>query len=193
MNNKKSVTLEIVQDTDPQNPRTEWDNLGTILYTSSRYKLGDKRVSSGEIEEIVDDPEMICLPVYAYIHGGIALSCGGFSCSWDSGQSGIIYISKERVREEFGDKPIEFVHNVLEAEIKTFGQYLSGEVYGYVVRDGDGALLDSCYGYFGYDTAKVEGEEIHAYWTRKLEQDRADFFASLWSCDKARTRRLTHQ
>jgi hypothetical protein len=167
-----SVKLEIVTDDDPQNPRKEYDNFGTILYTSSRYTLGDKQVSGEEIEEIVNDPEMISLPVYAYIHGGIALSCGGFSCPWDSGQCGIIYISRERAREEFGEKPLEFLHNLLESEIKTFGQYLSGEVYGYVVTRGDGEQLDSCFGYYGREDAETDGKSTAAYWAKKLSEER---------------------
>ena len=169
-----SVSLEIVIDDDPEksHPRKDYDNLGTILYTSSRYILGDKRVSGEEIEEIVNDPEMISLPVYAYIHGGIALSCGSFGCQWDSGQCGIIYISRERAREELGEKPTEFLHNLLESEIKTFGQYLSGEVYGYVVTRGDGEQLDSCFGYYGREDAETDGKSTLAYWAKKLSEER---------------------
>ena len=38
----KNITLRIVQDIDPQNPRTEWDNLGKMFCWHSRYDLGDK-------------------------------------------------------------------------------------------------------------------------------------------------------
>ena len=167
-----TASLEIVIDDDAQNPRTDHYNLGTILYTSSRYALGDKQVSHEKIEAIASDPEMICLPVYAYIHGGIALSCGPFGCSWDSGQCGIIYISKRCAREEFGDKPIDFVHNVLKSEIETFAQYLSGEVYGYIVRRGDGDQLDSCFGFYGRECAVEEGKSSIAYWLKELADNR---------------------
>ena len=37
----KKFELEVVQDTDPESPRT-WDNLGTMVCFHKRYELGDK-------------------------------------------------------------------------------------------------------------------------------------------------------
>ena len=100
-------TVRIVSDDDPLNPRTDWDNLGTITYREgSRYILGDKATTTEEMEEIAARRDVICLPVYAYIHSGIALNTTGFHCPWDSGQSGIIYVEREKVRKEWGKKRI---------------------------------------------------------------------------------------
>ena len=38
----KKYELKIEQDTDPMNPRTDWDNLGTMVCFHNRYDLGDK-------------------------------------------------------------------------------------------------------------------------------------------------------
>lgn len=38
----KNHTIEILQDTDPMNPRTDYDNLGLIYAAHRRYNLGDK-------------------------------------------------------------------------------------------------------------------------------------------------------
>ncbi len=35
------MKYEIVRDDNPQNPRTEYENVGTILCTSTRYLLGE--------------------------------------------------------------------------------------------------------------------------------------------------------
>ena len=99
------VNLEIVMDNDPISPREDC-NLGTMLYASSRYNLGDKQVSWEEINKIEKDIDNIVVPVYAYIHSGIVLNTFGFSCPWDSGKCGIIYISKQQVREHFNVKRI---------------------------------------------------------------------------------------
>ena len=42
------------------------------------------------------------LPLYLYDHSGITMNTGGFSCSWDSGQMGWIYATKEDIQKEYG-------------------------------------------------------------------------------------------
>lgn len=165
------MNYEIVQDFDPINPR-EHDCLGTILYISSRYCLGDKRVSSEELEEIMNSSENIVLPVYAYIHSGISLNTSGFSCSWDSGQSGCIYVSKTKAREYFGVKRItaRVLNKIIEAlksEVDEFNKFINGEVYGYILRDDDGGEIDSCFGFIGEDVAKEEAEAALKYFNDK--------------------------
>jgi hypothetical protein len=45
---------------------------------------------------------------------------------------------------------------VLAGEVKTFDQYLRGDVYGYVVTDPDGNEVDSCWGLYGIEDAEQE-------------------------------------
>lgn len=158
------MKYEILVDDDPVHPRKDWDNLGTILYVSSRYILGDERVSGEEIEQKMKDSSVIALPVYAYIHGGVTLNTGGFSCAWDSGQSGCIYISKEKVREEFKVKRIspklyKRVVEILKSEIKLYSQYLEGDIFGYRIFDDQGEEIDSCWGLFGREAAQEAAQE----------------------------------
>jgi len=165
-------TLEIVTDNDPVSPR-EWDNLGTIYYSSSRYTLGDKRVSKDEIEAMMADKEMIYLPVYAYIHSGIVMNTSGFSCPWDSGMSGIIAVSKDKVREFFKVKRItkailDKVNSRLKGEVETYSQYLNGEVYCYLIKDDSGDIVDSCGGFYSEEEAQSEGNT-----SLKLYQNKA--------------------
>lgn len=164
-------SLKIVADTDPFSPR-EWDNLGTIYYSSRHYTLGDKCVSKDEIEAIMADKEMIYLPVYAYIHSGIVMNTTGFSCPWDSGMSGIIAVSKDKVRKEFNTKRItkailDKVNSALKGEVEIYSQYLGGEVYGYQIEDKTGDIVDSCYGFYSEDEAKSEGEASLKFYQNK--------------------------
>lgn len=164
-------SVEIVNDDDPISPR-EWDNLGTILYGSSRYVLGDKQVSFQEMQEIEKDKNNIVLPVYAYIHSGIMLNTTGFSCPWDSGQSGIIYVSKQKVKDQLKVKRItasvrQKVLNILRAEVDIYSQYTSGEVYGYRILDENGDVVDSCYGFLSYKEAEEQGNESINYLSTK--------------------------
>jgi hypothetical protein len=203
-------TIEKIQLTETQsihiqlcdwddNPR-DWENLGTITYTSTRYTLGDEQYKThdeflltfwDEVPEHVLDswghwdwfweasrysnlPENvrdvltkvfeenhIFLPVYAYIHSGIVLNTTGFHCPWDSGQTGVIYVSKKDVKDEWGwqrltRKRVEFIQNILRNEIEIFSDYVEGNVYQFVVKCDlcEEDLDSSAQGFYGYDWEK---------------------------------------
>lgn len=147
MKSRKQGRVRIVADPCPSNPRTDWDT-GTKLALFSRRRglWGDEGLHPK------DAPEG-AFPVYVYEHGGIALSLEPFSCPWDSGHAGFIWLAEDYL------EPREVCKNAL----KTFEQYLNGEVYGFVVEtrkliQQDGELFateweheDSCYGFFGDD------------------------------------------
>ncbi len=155
-----AYTLNIYRDDDAGSPR-EWDNLGTMACFHGRYSLGDDDVPTmEEVQAIATDPDYLSLPLYLYDHGGITMSCSPFSCPWDSGRVGLIYVSKARVREEYGVKRISEklrcrVLGYLQNEVKTYDQYLTGDVYGFklVRHEDDGAEIEegSCWGFFGSD------------------------------------------
>lgn len=158
-----TITVKIVQDLDPESPR-EWDNLGTMACWHSRYTLGDVQPSEDPEEYLADLPEgSIVLPLYLYDHSGITMSTGAFGCPWDSGQVGIIHVSPERIRAEYGDDSEasrEKARAVLESEVKVYDQYLTGDVWGFVAEEtedceccGSAKVVDedSCFGFYGVD------------------------------------------
>ncbi len=149
------------------------------------------------------DKQFISLPLYLYDHSGITMRTGPFSCPWDSGQVGLIYVSKAKVREEYGIKHVtkaweEKVRTYLEGEVETYDQYLTGDVWGfrlYEVPDGvdPGELseeeiealeeVESCYGFFGEDAALEEAKSNLAYYEehhaeRMLKRKQAEFRAA---------------
>ena len=165
------MNYEIIQDLYPTSTRENSD-IGTIAYVSRRYMLGDNQVSNNELELIMNNKDNIVLPVYAYIHSGIMLNTTGFSCPWDSGQSGCIYVSKAKAREAFGvkritSKVLNLIYSVLKAEVEEFSMYLNGEVYGYIIKDNNGNTIESCYGFIGEDAAKEEAEATIKYLSKK--------------------------
>ena len=95
------------------------------------YK-GDARLTLGT--DPVEDPEEwedemqethYLFPVYAYVHGGVALSLTPFHDPWDSGRSGTIAVPKK-----CGDEAA--ARQAAQASLKTFAEWLNGEVF--VVR-----------------------------------------------------------
>jgi len=92
----------------------------------------------------------VILPVYAYVHGNVALNTRGFSCPWDSGQVGAIWCTLEQVRDEWGGD-IEKARAYLNGEIETLNKYYSEGAYGYSIESEDGSDDDSCWGFLGYD------------------------------------------
>ena len=170
-------TLKIYQDEDAENPRTAWDNLGTFAYKHSRYRLGEEKISepiewleeklglqnqyeysNERLEELEQKfyAKFVAEPVYLYDHSSLALSTTPFGCNWDSGKVGYIYVERCKIREEYGWKRItkareEQIVKYLQGEIETQNQYVSGDVYYFVIEDEDGDIVDSCGGFYGDD------------------------------------------
>ena len=114
------------------------------------------------------------LPLYLYDHSGITMSTGSFCDSWDSGQVGFIYVTKEDIEKEYGafnKKNLETAMSVLRGEVDIYNQYIHGDVYWYRLEKFLGGTvageevspqealyadifweeIDSCGGFYGSD------------------------------------------
>ncbi len=150
-------TIVISHDSDASNPRTEWDNVGTMACWHRRYNLGDEdgpakllqavRESEGYDEEwenesndekyrnlsdpktLVDTAEelgVIMLPLYLYDHSGITMRTTSFNDRWDSGQVGVIFVTRKKAEEEWGKgfvKVLEVVKDGEGRELLSKGDY----------------------------------------------------------------------
>lgn len=170
----KGYTVNVFADDNGYDPR-EWDNLGTMLCMHGRYQLGDKHSFKssdfdgwGEVKKYLTEEEkaVIVLPLYLYDHSGLRMKVGSFAgllpqghAEFDSGCVGFIYVTRDKLLSEYSAKKVtkkilDQAEAVLRAEVKTYDQYLSGDVYGYTVTDSKGEQTDSCWGYYGYDENK---------------------------------------
>jgi hypothetical protein len=151
----KRYKLVIESDSEPCDPR-EWDNLGKMICFHSRYNLGDSHnMTIDDCRDLEENKEHIVLPLYLYDHSGITMNTTGFSCRFDSGKVGIIYVTKKQIREEYSwknltKKRIEQIKEYLKNEVKTYDDYLTGNVYGFTLFDNDNEI-DSCWGFVGRD------------------------------------------
>lgn len=101
-------------------------------------------------------------PLYLYDHSGLTMRTSPFSCNWDSGQVGMVILTHDTVRKEFGISPKDSVswakcEEIIKAEVSCYDDFLTGNCWGYVIKeivDGDlsddsGEVLESCFGFLG--------------------------------------------
>ena len=154
------ITVEVLQDTDPMNPRRDWDNESLMVCFHKRYDLGDSNTGYNErdfddwhqvYEQLRIDGYQTILALYLYDHSGISISAKSFlgrahHAEWDSGQVGFI-ASKELGHDTY-----------LMDEVSAYDSYLQGNVYAYRIYEDK--TCESCnhtsqevYAYTGgYDT-----------------------------------------
>lgn len=116
-------------------------------------------------------PHAEWLPLYIYDHSGITMSCGGrtypYNDPWDSSAVGWIIALKETIIEELAlheeETWREEAIGVMEAEVRIYDRYLTGDVYGfrlYDITNNEGGVVDadeavevaSCWGFYGTDS-----------------------------------------
>ena len=148
---------EYVEDFNPRND----DNLGIMVCYHGRYNLGDPHATEDfpEPEDFREwmqkqGKKLIVLPIYMYDHSGICINTTGYSCPWDSGQVGWIYVTKKAAREALSlsritKKQEEKIKDWLRGEVEVYSSYLEGDVYFYEIESGED--FDSCHGFFGTD------------------------------------------
>lgn len=136
----KGFTINIYYDEFAESP-FDWyleDELIITYKKGSSYILGNKAVDPEEWEENEEkklEETHFIFPVYAYIHGNVALSLHPFSCPWDSGRSGTMYVKKTLI-EGYEPEVDENAKGYKLASdfIKTLNKWLSGEVFYYTVE-----------------------------------------------------------
>jgi hypothetical protein len=158
----KGYTIEIEQDEQGLNPRVDYSNGGTMVCFHRRYELGDRNHGFSDAKELIEhiksDEVLASLPLFLYDHSGITMSTGAFSCNFDSGQVGIIFIDQAGCDEIGYDEGWrkscypdltmkEALEKVLESEVKEFDKYISEGSYGFNIEE----IEDSCGGFLGYD------------------------------------------
>jgi hypothetical protein len=191
----RRVRIEYDQDSSGLDPREEDGGLVEIvtpdlrrhsirtedaLFQSEHDALYDRGLGGAFARYLRIFHDVEAVPVYMYDHSGIALSTGSFigraqHARWDSGMVGWAYVRPDAEKWEGMDE-----EKVISSWVETFGQWINGEVYGWVsenlvtgskVYDDEGhedeafAEWDedeSCWGYIGFDYAcQAAREELH--------------------------------
>lgn len=205
------VIVQVVADMDPYNPREEGENITSFYGEHRHYTIGDGEPPSDEARALERGGIRLLYrwlrryrgvvaftKVGMYDHSGVSYytvpldppsrghhpqDFGG----WDSGVVGYAYITRERA-EELG-APTDSLDRQMEAEVAEYGDWASGNVWGYVITkpcadphhedDSDEDVadcphseeLDSCYGFIGDpDEAMNEGKASAKSFLEKVPQ-----------------------
>jgi hypothetical protein len=162
----KGCLVTIALDESPENPR-DYDNLGTMVFWHSSYRLGDvdgqsTYGTSADFLKWIESTRHVKLPLYLMDHSSrhIETTKELFEkCDpegWDWGQVGWIYCSYEKALSAYGEQCMteavrSEVEQALRAEVAVFDHFLNGEFYGYIVErptaDGDLECVESVWGY----------------------------------------------
>lgn len=157
--------INIYYDPNPENPR-EWDNLGTFYTAHRRFRPEEDFDNHFDIGDVCENgrpgtfrhsflQKYIAQSIYMLDHSGQTVSTTSFNDPWDSGWFGMVAVSIDKVKKEYGWKVLTSkrrrqIENYLADEVATYDNYLRGEVYGFeITPENNNNVLDSCWGYYG--------------------------------------------
>lgn len=156
----RKLRLVIEQDRFPEDPRS-WDNLGTMLCCYREYQLGDcnsnreteeqlaeicrkygksdeeidEMTFAEEVQFILDQDNVCGLPLWLYDHSDILMSTER-QYSWYSSFVGLIFVEKDFYLAQMCLKDEENwkakAKEALEGEVKTYSDFLEGNVYMFI-------------------------------------------------------------
>ena len=127
----------------------------------------------------LDKKGIYALPILKYEHGLVKYYIGDSVDRWDGGVVGFAWRDKKELCKEYGVKKLsqklktETIEKVVESELKAYTNFANGEVYGFELysREDGEDVIDSCYGFIGYDSTDDLFKAILEY-----IPDRKDFF-----------------
>ena len=117
-------------------------------------------------------------PIYAYSHGGTTFSLRPFSDRWDSGQVGWLFVTQEAAKKNWpkygGWVLAKCAERLADQEFKVFKDWVDDGAYGWQVRDKDGEVVDSCWGYYEREAAIHDAESTARRFADKAAQGLAE-------------------
>ena len=167
-----------------------WLRFITLANTS--YEWGTEQVSQSDLNVIYEEStkrgpdKVLVLPVYAYVHSGVAFSLGReypFNCPWDSGQAGFLVIDRKEFTELTG-REWQDAQQVAGEVLAQYQLWINGEVICYRKFDLKTCSLghehreeiDACFGFLGQDAGEngllsaagiadpEDSTELHSAW-----------------------------
>ncbi len=169
----KGCAINVFYDECAENPFENWDATGQFYHWKDHGNDQYMRYCEllnydPDTRELLPDgmPDVDAVRIDKYEHSGISYSIAGegMQCRWDTSNSWAVWYPDKCLMQELkglkGDerraKCIEYARQAC----TLFNQWANGEVYGYNAEDPSGNLIDSCWGYYGYEAMEEQIEEI---------------------------------
>ena len=140
---------------------TKMINKNTKLYAGDKFAI---TTTDGRKLRLVIDQDDVCgLPLYITDHSGISMQTYRFD-AWDSSFVGLIFVEKNFylaqtcLKDEEGWK--EKAKKTLEGEVKTYSDFLEGNVYGWTLYEPTVVIRQSMDGKELSRTIDEEGEVV---------------------------------
>lgn len=169
-------------DTDYYCPEPDYEPKAHIVYNKNAdYQLGNEPVDPETFRLPTD---CVAVPVYAYIHGAVAIAASNSNPfamdpqEWDSGVSGYAYYTREDI-EAVGIQSDEAARKQLINAVNEYGDWLEGDCYSIALyKTPEGAdpeavdtdeleSLDMQFGLIGYRTAIEEAKACLTYFEQR--------------------------
>lgn len=176
------LTCELHYDEEPSSP-ADWDQLGTLYgFRSLTREYGFTEAADGEAEDAFERGGSALLVRYLrtargeyavpfrfvdYGSGGARIHATSID---DERASGYIATTRKRFEElcgawgykpaDYDGTPEQWLEHTLADELESWNNWVQGNVYGYVVRDQRGDVLESVWGFYpdgdGLDYLRAE-------------------------------------
>jgi hypothetical protein len=146
------IEIEFAQDPDTPCPFDPYEERLVVFHR--RYRGTHDFPTPEAARAWAKEEGWKVFPVYAYIHGRIALRASEegnpFNDPWDSGFFGLLLLN----RKYWGKKiTLEQANSLLES----YTQWANGDCWGYVVKVGE--QEESCWGFIGEDAVREAAQE----------------------------------
>lgn len=163
--------IKILPDTDVPSPNEDdGDDTSFLVYDHRQFYVQREGFEPRAIFDHLEKGYKTyngywAFVVYAYIHGGVALSVGGHNfpdARWDVSTTGFALVKREK-----GVYTRELALKSAKSIVEMWNEYLSGDFYGYEIygidADGEETFVDSCWGYYGQENCMKEAESVLGY------------------------------
>lgn len=192
-------------------PLHDFDNLGCFALDVKNYNIGDRnyiqtlrqKIENSNLfrqkyynEYDLSNPRdlkklgeklglfAVNITVYGYLHSGLALSLersGQFTCPFDSGVAGFIYVTKDDIRQYFNvrrvtKKHIEKATEILKAEFSLLKEFVEGNCFAFEIFDDQDNPVDYCGGFIG---ANIETNGMLDYIPEHLHEQAREKIATV--------------
>lgn len=150
----KGYKIEISEDNFCDNPNERENEDCFIVYDHRDFFVEKKGFNPVDIFDVFQKKNIYngyhILPLYAYIHSGVALSLSRgkypFNDRWDSSFKGFVLIKMQK-----GAWTKKQAYKCAQSVVEDWNMYLSGDVYFVNLIDESGEVFDCCGCCYGYE------------------------------------------